>query len=146
VPGSLSLITTNAKLPRTLASERRTAVVRSGAPACIARSTRWAKISVSVSDEKCAPAEVSSARSARWFSMMPLWITVIAPARCGWLFSSDGRPWVAHRVWPMPIVPGAGSLTSLSSSAPSLPRQRTTRARPSPVPPVGSMTEIPAES
>src|SRR5450755_1847603 len=24
---------------------------------------------------------------------------------CGWAFSSDGRPWVAQRVWPMPTVP-----------------------------------------
>ena len=40
VPGSLSDITTNAKLPRTFAIERRTAVVRSGAPAISARSTR----------------------------------------------------------------------------------------------------------
>ena len=23
-------------------------------------------------------------------------------SRCGWAFSSVGRPWVAQRVWPMP--------------------------------------------
>ena len=73
--------------------------------------------------------------------MMPLWMTLIGPTLCGWLFSSDGRPWVAHRVWPMPIVPGAGSLCSLASSADSLPRQRTTRDVPPP-----SDTETPAES
>jgi hypothetical protein len=62
--------------------------------------------------------------------MMPLWMTEIAPTLCGWAFSSDGRPWVAQRVWPMPIVPGAGSLVSLSSRFASLPRQRTTRLAP----------------
>ena len=24
---------------------------------------------------------------------------------CGWAFSSVGRPWVAQRVWPRPMVP-----------------------------------------
>jgi hypothetical protein len=72
--------------------------------------------------------------------MMPLWMTETAPTLCGWAFSSDGRPWVAHRVWPMPIVPGAGSFCSLSSRLASLPRQRTTRL----VPPDQTLT--PAES
>ena len=53
---------------------------------------------MSVSDANFAPAASSSARSDMWFSMMPLWITEIGPALCGWLFSSLGLPCVAHRV------------------------------------------------
>ena len=140
VSGCWSDMTTNAYAPWTLASARRTAVVRSGAPAASARSMRWANSSVSVSDVIFAPAAVSSARSARWFSMMPLWMTETEPTRCGWAFSSDGRPWVAQRVCPMPIEPGAGSLTSLSSRFDSLPRHRTTRVAPS------FQTATPAES
>ena len=36
--------------------------------------------------------------------MMPLCTTANLPAasRCGWALRSVGRPWVAHRVWPMP--------------------------------------------
>src|SRR4029079_15887385 len=49
---------------------------------------------------------------------------------CGWAFSSDGRPWVAQRVWPVPILPGACSLPSRSSSPLSLPRHLTTRLSP----------------
>ena len=39
--------------------------------------------------------------------MMPLWTTTILPvqSRCGWAFSSVGRPWVAQRVWPTPYSP-----------------------------------------
>ena len=29
---------------------------------------------------------------------------------CGWALFSVGRPWVAQRVWPMPMVPESGSL------------------------------------
>ena len=36
--------------------------------------------------------------------MMPLWTTTMRPvqSRCGWAFSSVGRPCVAQRVWPTP--------------------------------------------
>ena len=37
--------------------------------------------------------------------MMPLCTTTTSPALCGWALVSDGRPWVAQRVWPMPTVP-----------------------------------------
>ena len=32
---------------------------------------------------------------------------------CGWALLSVGRPWVAQRVWPMPMVPASGSRASL---------------------------------
>src|SRR6058998_2664522 len=41
--------------------------------------------------------------------MMPLWMRTTLPARCGWAFCSDGRPCVAHRVWPMPDIASAPS-------------------------------------
>ncbi len=39
--------------------------------------------------------------------MMPLWMRAISPlqSRSGWAFVSEGAPWVAQRVWPMPTVP-----------------------------------------
>ena len=42
--------------------------------------------------------------------MTPLWTTATAPLppRCGWAFTSVGAPWVAQRVWPMPICPVEG--------------------------------------
>ena len=55
----------------------------------------------------CGRATSSSARSSTKFSTMPLWMTATGPALCGCAFSSDGRPCVAHRVWPIPIWPAA---------------------------------------
>ena len=42
--------------------------------------------------------------------MIPLWTTAILPvaSRCGWALRSVGRPWVAQRVWPRPVLPGEG--------------------------------------
>ena len=40
--------------------------------------------------------------------MMPLWTTATPPASCGWALSWVGAPWVAQRVWPMPVVPASG--------------------------------------
>src|SRR4051812_20975776 len=44
--------------------------------------------------------------------MTPLWTTatcaVPLPATCGWALASVAGPWVAHRVWLIPTVPGAG--------------------------------------
>ena len=37
--------------------------------------------------------------------MMPLCTTASRSVACGWALLSVGRPWVAQRVWPMPIVP-----------------------------------------
>ena len=85
-------------------------------------------VSVSVSVAKTAPSASSSARSARKFSMMPLCTTATPPAWCGWALRSEGWPWVAQRVWPMPAWPRIGSCTRRSDSAISLP---TARRRPS---------------
>ena len=76
---------------------------------------------------KTAPSASSSARSARKFSMMPLWTTATPPAWCGWALRSVGWPWVAQRVWPMPAWPRIGSWTSRSESAISLPTARRRR-------------------
>ena len=40
--------------------------------------------------------------------MMPLWTTATRPdaSVCGWALRSFGAPCVAHRVCPMPVVPG----------------------------------------
>ena len=47
--------------------------------------------------------------------MIPLWMRTMRPARCGWALVSDGRPWVAQRVWPMPS--GAGHRRGLGAAA-----------------------------
>ena len=62
---------------------------------------------MSVSLTNSTPACSSSVRSSAKFSMIPLWMTATRPAasRCGWALRSVGRPWVAQRVWPMPVVP-----------------------------------------
>ena len=110
------------------------------APPFSASSIRWATISVSVSLLNVRPAAFSRTRRPTWFSMIPLCTTEIGPTLCGWAFSSEGRPCVAQRVWPMPTVPGVRSVSSSFSSADSLPRQRTTLA------PVPLATATPAES
>ena len=46
--------------------------------------------------------------------MMPLWTTASRSVAWGCALLSVGRPWVAQRVWPMPIVPASGSRTSLA--------------------------------
>ncbi len=56
--------------------------------------------------------------------MMPLWMTATVPVQStwGWALRSLGAPWVAQRVWPMPVVAGAIGLSSSSASRlPSLP-------------------------
>ena len=42
--------------------------------------------------------------------MMPLCTTATSPATCGCAFASLGRPCVAQRVCPMPVVPGERAL------------------------------------
>ena len=42
--------------------------------------------------------------------MMPLCATATRSVACGWALLSVGLPWVAQRVWPMPILPASGSL------------------------------------
>ena len=66
---------------------------------------------MSVSLTKVTPSAISFARSSSAFSTMPLCTTAIRPAAsvCGWALRSLGSPWVAQRVWAMPILPGLGS-------------------------------------
>ena len=78
------------------------------------------------------------------FSMMPLWMTasLSSSARCGCAFVSVGPPWVAQRVWPIPVVPSAsGFATRSSRSTLSLPARLRMPSSPRP-----SMTATPAES
>ena len=74
--------------------------------------------------------------------MMPLWTTTILPvqSRCGWAFSSVGRPCVAQRVCPMPYSPSTGSFRMAFSRLTSLPAERR-RLMPS-----GLTSATPAES
>ena len=74
--------------------------------------------------------------------MMPLWTTTRRPvqSRCGWAFSSVGRPCVAQRVWPRPKAPSIGSALMASSSRESLPALRRSSISPS------RTTAMPAES
>ena len=74
--------------------------------------------------------------------MMPLWTTATSPDwdKCGWLFSSEGSPWVAQRVWPMPTLPESGVLSSFRRRQSSLPRALTTSISPP------RSTATPAES
>ena len=37
--------------------------------------------------------------------MMPLCTTETSSVICGWALASIGLPWVAQRVWPMPVAP-----------------------------------------
>ena len=56
--------------------------------------------------------------------MMPLWTTATRSVACGWALCSVGAPWVAQRVWPMPILPPSGSKASFCARLPSLPSAR----------------------
>ena len=44
--------------------------------------------------------------------MMPLWTTATLSVACGCALLSVGLPWVAQRVWPMPVWPASGSARS----------------------------------
>jgi hypothetical protein len=73
--------------------------------------------------------ETRPARSARRaaglkFSMMPLWTSASTSVAWGWALAAVGAPWVAQRVWAMPVVPGAGSRASSRTSPISLPGAR----------------------
>ena len=59
---------------------------------------------------------------------------------CGWAFSSEGRPWVAHRVCPMPSGPSSGRSRSAASRLRRRPALRRTWSTPS------ATTATPAES
>src|SRR6476620_10962792 len=61
---------------------------------------------------------MSSFFSAWKFSMMPLWIRASrssSPPRWGWALASVGPPWVAQRVWPMPVVAGGSCSSAMAS-------------------------------
>ena len=73
-------------------------------PASISSVTRCATTSLSVSVANLAPLASSSRRNSLKFSMMPLCTTASRSVACGCALVSFGRPWVAQRVWPMPIV------------------------------------------
>ncbi len=72
--------------------------------------------------------------------MMPLCTTATPPWRWGWAFSSDGRPWVAQRVCPMPVLPASGDSRSRSTRFWSFPLLRWISS------PFGPITATPAES
>ena len=51
--------------------------------------------------------------------MIPLWTTTVpSQSVWGWAFSSDGRPCVAQRVWPMPGVPARAAPSALEHLEP----------------------------
>lgn len=87
----------------------------------------------------------SSRRKTAKFSMMPLWTTAILPAasRCGCALRSVGRPWVAQRVWPRPVVPDS-AVDGISATASSRLASRPARRRTVSVPP--STSAMPDES
>ncbi|CNN26714.1 Uncharacterised protein [Mycobacterium tuberculosis] len=76
---------------------------------------------------------------------MPLWTTAILPAasRCGCALRSVGRPWVAQRVWPRPVVPDS-AVDGISATASSRLASRPARRRTVSVPP--STSAMPDES
>ena len=72
--------------------------------------------------------------------MMPLWTTATPPYECGCAFSSEGRPCVAQRVWPMPVQPGERRLGEQVDEVLQLPLGALHRE------PAGPTTATPAES
>ena len=50
--------------------------------------------------------------------MIPLWMSASLPSspRCGCALTSVGPPWVAQRVWPMPVWPSSRPMSARSSS------------------------------
>ncbi len=104
---------------------------------------RWTRTSVSVSERNSTPSASSLRRRSAALSMMPLCTTatLLSADMCGWAFRSDGAPWVAQRVWAMPVVPlkRAGTLASRSRTRPLA----LTIFRPAAF---GEVTTMPAES
>ncbi|CAM5226634.1 hypothetical protein SFUMM280S_06648 [Streptomyces fumanus] len=104
---------------------------------------RWVRTSVSVSERNSTPSASSLRRSSAALSMMPLCTTATlwSADRCGWALTSEGAPWVAQRVWAMPVVPlkRAGTRASRSRTRPLA----LTIFRPADF---GELTTMPAES
>jgi hypothetical protein len=138
--GCFSDTTASAYAPSTCAKAVRTAATSVGAPGQ-QRLVDQVRRDLGVGlRRELAARRLQRARSARWFSMMRLCTTATEPVLCGWALISDGRPWVAQRVWPTPTLPGGGSFSRPCLQPDSLPRQRTTCMRPP------SLTARPAES
>ena len=78
---------------------------------------------MSVSERNSTPTPSNSSRSTRKFSTIPLWTTTKAPvaSQWGWALRSDGTPWVAQRVWPIPARPRSGASSRRATSRSSLP-------------------------
>ena len=73
--------------------------------------------------------------------MIPLWTTATRPvaSSCGCALTSDGAPWVAQRVCPMPTLP-ANRLGMMAARSRTRPCFLATRS------PLAPRTAIPAES
>jgi hypothetical protein len=141
--GSSALITAMDIDPRRILSTARidsTSVL----PVAMCSSMRWTTTSVSVSEVNVCPLASRRSASSAWFSMIPLWMIARRPvqSRWGWAFWVVGRPWVAQRVWPIPVRLAGAAATSVSSSATEwVPTAARTRQMAP-----GSTTATPAES
>ena len=118
-----------------------TALARS-APASSSSPIRCAMTSVSVSDVNAWPEASSPSRRSAKLSVMPLWTITTRPdpSRCGCALASVAAPWVAQRVWPMPVVPSTGAAFTRASRSCRRPARRRTLT------PSGPRTASPAES
>src|SRR6266545_4630518 len=105
LPGSLAEMNASAAAPSRRGSTASAACSRDE-PFASSSSRRWTTTSVSVSLVNACPRFTSGAFRSAKFSMIPLWITAVTPPQstCGWAFCSVGRPCVAQRVWPIPVV------------------------------------------
>ncbi len=114
---------TSVKAPSSRWQTRCIAVVRS-TPDCTWSSTRWATTSVSVCETSTWSSASSRARRSAKFSMIPLCTRAMrwALPSWGWALTSVGGPWVAQRVWPIPVVEaGSGWSARTFSRLASLP-------------------------
>lgn len=73
---------------------------------------------MSVCEANSCPSVSSEARSSAKFSMIPLCTTATRPMRptCGWALPSVGPPWVAQRVWPIPVVAAGNGVSAIAFS------------------------------
>ena len=115
--GSCASTATRVKAPSSWATTRSIAAVRS-TPDSTCSSSSWAATSVSVSESSTWSSASIRARSSAKFSMIPLCTSATrrSPPLCGCALTSFGAPWVAQRVWPMPIVAGGERASRRSPS------------------------------
>ena len=142
-PGCSASTRTSVNAPSQPAADGAHRVGERAAVRATSAPTRCATVSVSVSLANSTPAASSSARSSAKFSMMPLCTTAMRPVAsvCGCALRSFGAPWVAQRVWPMPVVPVIVRLASSLSRFSIRPAFLATCSVPS-----GPTTATPAES